>query len=70
MFQCAVGLDVDNLKRCIDGPEGLRFLSIMGNKTTELNPKLQSVPAIAVNTVRKRQQSFQKAGYVLSLESL
>ncbi|KDR14890.1 GILT-like protein 1 [Zootermopsis nevadensis] len=65
--ECAVGLDVDNLKRCIDGPEGLRFLSIMGNKTTELNPKLQSVPAIAVNTSFSYEEQDEAVNNLKSL---
>jgi hypothetical protein len=53
MLQCAKDLDVDNIKRCINGSEGLKFLSEMGNKTSDLNPSLDFVPAIAINMVRK-----------------
>jgi hypothetical protein len=61
MFQCANDLDVDNLKKCIGGTDGLIYLSGMGNKTSELKPQLQSVPAIAVNMVRKQQQSLKSS---------
>jgi hypothetical protein len=60
MFQCANGLDVDHVKKCAGGIDGLKFLSYMGNKTSELKPQLKSVPAIAVNMVRKQQQYFKK----------
>jgi hypothetical protein len=55
IFQCASGLDVDNVKKCVIGSDGLKFLSEMGNKTSDLHPQLKEVPAIAVNMVSKYQ---------------
>jgi hypothetical protein len=46
---------VENVKKCVNGNEGLKFLSEMGNKTSDLQPQLQEVPAIAVNMVSKCQ---------------
>lgn len=42
------------------GKDGLRFLSEMGNKTSNLDPQLQSVPAVAINNVRKNQVFLRK----------
>ncbi|XP_023712317.1 GILT-like protein 1 [Cryptotermes secundus] len=47
--ECGSGLDVDNIKKCVSGAEGLKFLSEMGNRTSELHPPLTEVPAISVN---------------------
>jgi hypothetical protein len=60
MFQCANNLDLDNLDKCVNGSDGLKFLSAMGNNTSALKPQLKSVPAIAVNMVRKQQRYFRK----------
>jgi hypothetical protein len=55
LFQCGKDLEVDKVKNCVNGKDGLRFLSEMGNKTSNLDPQLQSVPAVAINNVRKHQ---------------
>jgi hypothetical protein len=44
---------VENVKKCVNGSDGLKYLSEMGNKTSALQPELKEVPAIAVNMVRK-----------------
>lgn len=46
---------MDKVKNCVTGKNGPRFLSEMGNKTSDLDPKLQSVPAVAINNVREYQ---------------
>jgi len=51
---------VDKVKICVNGKDGLRFLSEMGNKTSNLDPQLQSVPAVAINNVRKLQMFLRK----------
>jgi hypothetical protein len=51
---------VDKVKICVNGKDGLKFLSDMGNMTSKLQPPLQSVPAVAVNNVRKYQISLRK----------
>lgn len=48
------------VKNCVNGKDGLRFLSEMGNKTSNLDPQLQSVPAVAINNVRKHQVFLRK----------
>ena len=51
---------MDKVKICVNGKDGLRFLSEMGNKTSNLDPQLQSVPAVAINNVRKLQMFLRK----------
>jgi len=51
---------VDKVKTCVTGEDGLKFLSEMGNKTSKLDPQLQSVPAVAINNVRKHQVFLRK----------
>jgi hypothetical protein len=51
---------MERVNECVKGQDGLRYLSGMGNKTTELAPQLQSVPAVAINNVRKHQISLRK----------
>jgi hypothetical protein len=53
-------MEKEKLKDCVKGQDGLRYLSDMGNKTAELAPQLRSVPAIAINNVRKHQISLRK----------
>jgi len=48
----------------MNGKDGLRFLSEMGNKTSNLDPQLQSVPAVAINNVRKHQVFLRKWNFV------
>lgn len=54
--RCADGLDVDKVKDCVSGKVGLRFLSEMGNKTSNLQPPLQGVPAVAINNTFSLEQ--------------
>jgi len=51
---------VDKVKTCANGKDGQTYLSEMGNKTSKLDPQLQSVPAVAINNVRKLQIFLRK----------
>lgn len=55
---------MDKVKNCVNGKDGLIFLSEMGNKTSDLDPQLQSVPAVAINNVRKHQVFLRECNLV------
>jgi hypothetical protein len=60
LFQCGKDLEKEKVTDCVKGQDGLRYLSDMGNKTAELAAQLRSVPAVAINNVRKHQISLRK----------
>jgi hypothetical protein len=53
---CGKDLDVDKVKTCANGKDGQTYLSEMGNKTSKLDPQLQSVPAVAINNTFSLEQ--------------